>query len=76
MSMSSVIQLQQYRETHEEEGPRTCECGSVWFELVVHQGGEMLPGAVMLNAEGKVTGWMGELVCRECGIVSTGPMGH
>ncbi len=64
--MSSVIHLDQYRRTH-ADAPLTCECGSVWFELVVHVGGKATPGAVMLNEEGRVTGRMGDLVCLECG---------
>jgi ribosomal protein L37E len=43
----------------------SCErCGSEWFDLVREDG---RPGAVTLDATGKVTGRVGELRCNECG---------
>lgn len=68
--MSTVISLTEYREAKEIDTTMACECGNVWFELVVYRGGESTAGAVMLNDKGRMTGRMGELMCLECGTIS------
>lgn len=53
--------------------PVVCVCGGWWFELVDGAGGE--PPAVTLDADGHVSGWSGELRCRECRTPAALPTG-
>lgn len=68
--MSSVIQLDHYRDRLQGTASHLCDCGCPWFELEVPTPGT-LPnsGAVMIAEDGHVTGYMGELVCTECRAV-------
>lgn len=65
--MASVAYLNDYRSARQDNDPVECVCGSVWFELRSHSGGEDRVGAVMLNEDGSVVGRSGVAVCAECG---------
>ncbi len=53
---------------HAAEVTSCAVCGGEWFDLIREDG---QPGAVTLDAEGHVTGRVGELVCNDC----TTPLG-
>lgn len=51
-----------------EDDLMTCPCGSSWFELYdVDLSGEKTTGAVVVNREGRITGYSGIPHCLECG---------
>lgn len=72
----SVIQFPGRRPTSSvddtvAEGPgeqAVCECGSAWFSIYDEDlDGTRIPGAVVLDTRGRVTGYCGIPRCIECG---------
>lgn len=63
--MDVVIDLNARRASAPAEPPESalCVCGSGWFEIRA-QG---RPGAVCLNQDGTVSGYVGVPYCVECG---------
>lgn len=47
------------------EGLSCGRCGCVWFQLVDLPSGR--PGAVVVDEQRQITGYFGDLICRECG---------
>ena len=63
----TVISLDARRRTASTDDLLICDCGSTWFELRDRRGGEDRAGAVVINHEGRVTGYSGITHCVECG---------
>lgn len=55
--MGEVIEMHSRTETGEPYV--TCPCGEAWFEL---------NGAVVLAADGRITGYSGVFACTSCGL--------
>ncbi len=54
------------------DGPMTCPCGSQWFELRQRPTDPDVAqhGAVTLSNDGRVTAYLGEPCCIECGCLA------
>lgn len=61
MSVSSLDDRRAAR-TQADEVTR-CACGSEWFRLHGYEGE---PPAVVMDAEGRITGYAGRLACDQC----------
>jgi len=59
----SVISLDERRAPGPNDVTR-CTCGSEWFRLHGH---DQEPPAVVLDSEGRITGYAGHLECNDCG---------
>lgn len=60
----NVVSISEYRGAASSgDRPLACVCGSEWFELQLPGGS----GAVTASVDGRITGYAGALVCRDCG---------
>jgi hypothetical protein len=64
-----IFDLAAARDRRGADAPARCECGSEWFRL---DGGTAAPegaanGAITMAGDGRLTGYMGEPRCVECG---------
>lgn len=66
--MSNVIELSTARRSTTPSANRRCDCGSEWFQLVQEMpDGADVPGAVVMESDGHITGYAGDLRCADCG---------
>jgi hypothetical protein len=64
----TVIDLEQRRATHASADVTECpECSGQWFELRRTTPAGDVPGIVCMNAQGRISGFGGELYCQRCG---------
>lgn len=74
----SVISINSARGTARPDQPAECNCGSQWFTLAGRPSDPEAAanGGVTLSADGlRVTGYVGEPRCIECGAAFTPPGG-
>ena len=64
---SLVVNLDDQRELRRGSSALLCECGSAWFELIGWPSSPRGSAVVTLAADGRVTGYSGQLRCSECG---------
>ena len=64
----TVINLEQRRAALASNDVTACgNCGGQWFELRQNSPSGPTPGAICMNAAGRVSGYAGTPTCLDCG---------